>query len=424
MTGGWRGITFLFTDMEGSTRHWEATPEAMRTAMERHDALLSEKISALGGRVVLERGEGDSFFAVFDQPADAVTAAYATQRALAAETWPGDIPVLVRMAIHTGDADAHYRGPDVNRCARLRAIAWGGQVVVSAAVEELTRGALPEKVSLVDLGRHRLRDLTVPEQVFQLSHPELRSEFPALRSLGSFRHALPVQPTSFIGREREIAAVKAHVPEHPLVTLVGAGGCGKTRLALQVAAELLDDFADGCWFVDLAALSDAGFAALAVAQTLQVSETPGRSVTEAVADHLAPRQLLLVLDNCEHVIEAAAALAATLLQAAPGLRVVGTSREPLGVPGELVWRVPSLDVPDPERSSPEALLAAEAVRLFTERAASARPGFALAGGEAAVVARICARLDGIPLAIELAAARARILSLADILTRLNDRFRL
>ena len=419
-----RGITFLFTDMEASTRYWETAPEAMRMAMERHDALLTELITAHGGRVILERGEGDSFFAVFERPAAAVAAACSAQRALNAECWPGDIPVRVRMAVHTGEADAHYRGPDVNRCARLRAIAWGGQIVVSAEVEACTRGELPAKATLVDLGRHRLRDLTRPEQVFQLTHPDLATGFPPLRSLGAFRHYLPVQLTSFIGREREISELKPLILDHPLVTMLGTGGCGKTRLALQVAADLLDTFPDGSWFVDLAPLSDPGHVTLAVAQALRVSEAPGRDLLDEVTDRLSAERLLLVLDNCEHVIQSAAETADVLLRAAPGLRVLATSRETLGVPGEVAWRVPSLELPDPDRASPEVLLGAEAVRLFSDRASAARPGFVLDAAQATVAARICARLDGIPLAIELAAARTRMLSPEDILDRLNDRFRL
>lgn len=418
-------ITFLFTDMEGSTRLWEARPDAMRATMERHDALLTAGITGHGGRVILERGEGDSFFAVFDTAGDAVAAASWIQQALAAEPWPEDIPVRVRMAIHSGEADAHLRGSDVNRCARLRAIAHGGQVLVSSAAQEGAGPAMPEPISLAELGVYRLRDLTHPERVFQLRHPELPAEFPPLRSMEAFRHNLPVQRTSFIGRQQELEEVKGLLADHHLVTVVGAGGSGKTRLALQLAAELLDEYGDGCWFVDLAPLSDPELVPLAVAQTLGVREEPGRWLATLLAEEVAGKRMLVVLDNCEHVVQAAAEVAEALVGKAPDVRVLATSREVLNLPGELAWRVPSLSVPDVERlPAADDLLSFEAVRLFCERAAAARPGFVLSPGQGPAVAGICSRLDGIPLAIELAAARSRVLAPEEILSRVEDRFRL
>jgi class 3 adenylate cyclase len=249
-------VTFLFTDMEGSTRNWERTPAAMKVALDRHDALLAMEIRAHGGTVVLERGEGDSVFAVFAHARDAVLAACSIQLALQAESWPVDLPIRVRMAIHTADAEAvgrDYRGPEVNRCARIRSIAHGGEVLLSSSTEALVSGHLPADISLQDLGQHRLRDLARPDHLFQLNHPKLPSRFPALQSLSVLKHNLPVQLTSFVGRERQLKEVQQLVEAHRLVTLTGAGGCGKTRLALQTGAELLESYADGVWLVEACA---------------------------------------------------------------------------------------------------------------------------------------------------------------------------
>ncbi|HYN19716.1 MAG TPA: tetratricopeptide repeat protein, partial [Thermoanaerobaculia bacterium] len=301
----------------------------------------------------------------------------------------------------------------------------GGQVLVSAAARD---GAGPEPrdgITLVDLGLHRLRDLTEPERVFQLQHPELPTHFPPLRSMEAFRHNLPVQLTTFIGRDRELVQLMALVRERHLMTLVGAGGSGKTRLALQLAAELLDDFEDGCWFVDLAPLADPALVPLAAAQVLEVREEPGRPLLATFAERVGGKRLLLVLDNCEHVVQAAAEVAEALVRRAPGLRLVATSREPLAIPGELAWPVPSLSLPDVAHlPSAEEIFDFEAVRLFCDRAATVRPGFAPGTADGPAIARICSRLDGIPLAIELAAARIRVLAPKEILSRLEDRFRL
>lgn len=406
-----RTVTFLFTDIEGSTRRWAADGGGMRAALARHDALLNELIPQHGGTVETERGEGDSFFALFDSALDAVRAAYAIQLALAAEDWPEGVPLRVRMAIHTGHATDDYRGPDVNRCARLRAIADGGQVLLSETTAALVRGQLPDGASLRDLGTHRLKDLTSPERVFQLVHPQLPADFPPLASLDTYRHNLPVQLTSFVGREAELAEVAALVGGHRLVTLTGAGGSGKTRLATQAGAELLDEYEDGVWLIDLAPLVDADLVPAAVAAALSVSEIPGRPLLETLGERLAEQKLLLLLDNCEHLVAACSALADALLRRAPGLRILATSQEALNVAGETAWRVPSL--------APEASIA-----LFAERAAAHLPSFALSDANQPTIAQICRRLDGIPLAIELAAARIRLLAPDDILRRLEDRFRL
>jgi len=390
---------------------------------------------------VRPRGEGNSRFCVFARATDAVVAAAAIQQALHAEPWPTATPLRVRMALHTGEADLRdgdYYGSAVNRCARLRAIAHGGQALLSMATEELVRDGLPAGVTLHDLGEHRLSDLARPERVFQLLAPGLPDDFPPLRSLDALPHNLPVQLTSFVGRERELAAVRAALAAHRLVTLTGAGGCGKTRLGLQVAADALAAFADGAWFVDLAALADAALLPQAVLAALGLPEAPGRPPLAALADVLRRRALLLVLDNCEHLVEACARLADALLRACPRLRILATSREVLGVPGEATHRVPSLGVPDPgltlavayggsrDSGGPalERLRRCEAVQCFVERALLVRPGFTLTAGNAPALAQVCRRLDGIPLALELAAARVRVLSVEQLAARLDDRFRL
>ncbi len=418
-------VTFVLTDIEGSTRNWESGEEAMRAALRRHDEILGDQIRAHGGRVLTERGEGDSFFAVFARASEAIEAAVDLQLALVAEPWPESAPMQVRMAIHTAEAGTDYRGPDVNRCARLRAIAHGGQVLLSAITAALIRPQPPDGVSLVDLGVHRLRDLTVPERVFQVAHEGLPLDFPPLRSLDAFKHNLPVQLTSFVGRSSELDEVRALLEAHRLVTLTGAGGAGKTRLALQVAADVVEGLPDGAWFVDLAPQTDAESVARGVAEALSITEIPGRALPDVLADGLIEKDLLLLLDNCEHVIEECRRLADRLLRAAPGLRILATSRESLNIAGEVAWRVPSLSLPDVDRPlGVDTLSRCEAVQLFCDRAALHRSGFGLTEGNAAAVAQICHRLDGVPLALELAAARVKLMSPDQIVARLEDRFRL
>jgi predicted ATPase/class 3 adenylate cyclase len=421
-------VTFLFTDIEASTRLWERHPEAMGAALARHDALTAALLEQHRGILVKQRGEGDSLFAVFHRAADGVAAATALQRALCAEPWPAATPLRVRIALHTGDAvvrDGDYFGTTVNRCARLRAVAHGGQILLSAATRELAGPELPPEVSLRDLGTHRLRDLQQPEHVFQLLHPELPAEFPPLRSLEAFSHNLPVHLTSFIGREQEMAEAQRLLTNTRLLTLTGSGGCGKTRLALQVAAEVAEQFADGVWLVELAALADAALVPQSVATALGVREEPGRSLTTTLTEYLRPRSLLLVLDNCEHLLAACAQLADALLRACPKLRIVTSSREGLGIVGEQTYRVPSLAVPDPRDASPvERLLEVEAIQLFSDRARLSQPSFAVTEANVPAVVEVCHRLDGIPLAIELAAARVKALPVEQLATRLDDRFRL
>src|SRR5256885_3576551 len=338
-------VTFLFTDVEGSTRAWEAHPAETQTALKRHDEIVAREIEAYNGAVILERGEGDSVFAVFARAADAVAAAVEIQRALRRQTWPADVPMRVRMAIHTGEAGADYRGPHVNRAARLRAIAHGEQILISGVTAGILRDALPAGASLIDLGRHRLRDLSELEHVFQLAHPELRIDFPPLKSLTNFRQNLPTQLTSFIGRVGEQKTVQALIEKHRVVTLVGAGGCGKTRLAIQVGADVLENFPDGVRFVDLAPLAGVGLVMDAIATVIGAKIDAELNAADALASALEGTQTLIILDNCEHLLPESAEAVSTLLRASGDVRVLATSREPLGLPGEMIWRGAALSLP-------------------------------------------------------------------------------
>ncbi|MGV3722804.1 MAG: adenylate/guanylate cyclase domain-containing protein, partial [Actinomycetota bacterium] len=342
-------ITYFFTDIEGSTGLWERHPESMRRALVRHDELVASEVEAHGGMVVRSRGEGDSFFAVFPAALDAALAAVSLQRALLSEPWPSETMLRVRIALHTGEADLRggdYYGACVNRCARLRAVAHGGQTVISGATYELIREALPDGVRARFLGAHRLKDLLRPEQIHQLEHPDLPTQFPPLRSLELIQHNLPVQTTSYVGQERKTHEVQRLVRITPLLTLTGAGGCGKTRLSLQAAAELADAFAEGAWLVELAPVSDPRLVPQAVASALRVRETAELSLTASLVEFLRHKELLLVLDNCEHVVAAAASLADELLPSCPRPRILATSREALRIPGESTWEVPLLTAPD------------------------------------------------------------------------------
>ena len=416
-------VTFLFTDIEGSTRAWETYPAETRVAFERHDELVAGAIEAHGGTIILERGEGDSVFAVFAQASDAVAAACEFQRAIRREPWPKEVPLRVRMAIHTGEAGADYRGPHVNRAARIRAIGHGEQILVSSVAARIVRGALPEGAWLIDLGQHRLRDVSEMEHVFQLAHPELRADFPPLKSLSNFRQNLPVQLTSFVGRARERETVRALIHAHRVVTLIGSGGCGKTRLAIQVGADELENFPDGVRFVDLAPLSDPSLVVDAIAAAVGVKSEQGANAIEALVRTVEGTKTLILLDNCEHVLTACAEAVGALLRSGEEVRVLATSREPLGFPGEMTWRVPSLALPAAV-TSVEEIGAYEAIQLFVDRAASARAGFTLTPTNAEAITAICRALEGVPLAIELAAVRAKALAPHEIRDRLSDRFRL
>ena len=418
-------VTFLFTDIESSTHLWEHYPEWMRGAFARQETILRTAIAAHQGYPY--KMIGDAFQVAFATALEGVFAALEAQRALTAEPWGEPGPLRVRMALHTGVTEERgddYVGPALNRAARLMSIAAGGQTLLSSATTELVRDQLPQGAILHDLGEHRLKDLTRPEHVFQLSSPGLPSDFPPLRSLNTLPNNLPIQLTSFIGREGEMAEAKRLLATTRLLTLTGPGGTGKTRLSLQLAADVLDVFPDGVWLAELAPLSDPALVPQTVASVLGVREQPGRLLVDTLIDYLRSKSLLLILDNCEHLIDACAQLVTSLLSACPRLKILPSSREALGIGGETIYRVPSLSLPEARHSTPEALIQCEAARLFVERAQAAQPRFTLTKHNLNATIQICRRLDGIPLALELAAARLRLFTVEQIAMRLDDRFRL
>ncbi|MGA7051893.1 MAG: LuxR C-terminal-related transcriptional regulator [Mycobacterium sp.] len=403
-------VTLLLADVEGSTRLWETEPEEMTSAFADLDRALAELVAAHGGVRPIEQGEGDSFVIAFGRASDAVACALDLQRASLG-------PIRLRIGVHTGEVqlrdEANYIGPTINRTARLRDLAHGGQTVLSGTTGDLVCDRLPVDAWLTELGTHPVRDLPRPERVVQLCHPGIRNEFPPLRTAQTVRsHNLPATLTSFVGRHAEIADVHRSLTKNRLVSLTGAGGAGKTRLAVEVAAQLVMGFEGGVWYIDLAPITDPAMVAVTVAHTLGLPDQPGRSPVDTLLRFISDRQLLLLLDNCEHLLDSCGELVVALLNGCAHLTILTTSREPIGVPGEVTWRVPSLSLTD------------EAIELFTDRAQRARPGFRVTGPDAGMVAEICRRLDGMPLAIELAAARVRTLSLAQIVESLNDRFRL
>jgi predicted ATPase/class 3 adenylate cyclase len=420
-------VTFAFTDIEGSTLRWERDRTAMQAAVRRHDELMRAAIAEHGGHVF--KTLGDAFCAAFAHPEDAVAALLAAQRALTAEDFSAVDGIRVRAALHMGTADERdgdYFGLALNRVARLLAIAHGGQVILSGATADLVRGDLPPRASLRDLGEHRMRDLTRPEHVYQLLAPDLPTEFPPLRSLDVGRNNLPRMLTSFVGRESEIAEITALVHGHELVTLVGSGGVGKTRTSLQVAANLLDGSGDGVWFIELAPLSRGEYIPTTVAQALGLTLPAHGDPLAGLVRALKYKRALLVFDGCEHLVEPAARVVSALLRGCPNVKILASSRQGLGITGEETYRLPSLGVPSENEAvglSASVALQAEAVALFVERARSVDKHFALTDENAPIVTDICRRLDGIPLALELAAARVKILSPRQLRERLDERFR-
>jgi predicted ATPase/class 3 adenylate cyclase/DNA-binding CsgD family transcriptional regulator len=403
-------VTLLLADVEGSTRLWETQPKEMTAAIAQLDSTLAELIAIHGGVRPVEQGEGDSFVLAFARASDAVVCALALQRAPLA-------PIRLRIGVNTGEIqlrdEGNYIGPTINRTARLRDLAHGGQTVLSGATESMVLDHLPDDAWLNDLGSHPLRDLPRPERVVQLCHPDICNEFPPLRAAkATVGQRFPAQLTSFVGRAAQIDEVRRLLADNRLVTLTGAGGSGKTRLAIEIAGQIAGEFRDGGWYVDLAPVTDPDVVRIEVARALGLPDQPGRSTMDTIVRFVGDRQMLLVLDNCEHLLDASAALIVAALEAGAGLTLLTTSREQIGVAGEVTWRVPSLSLAD------------EAIELFADRARLASPDFAVTDDNVAAVAEICRRLDGMPLAIELAAARVRALSLDEINDSLHDRFRL
>ncbi len=420
-------VTLWFSDIEGSTQRWDAYRDAMQAALRRHDALMHAVIAEHGGHVF--KTIGDAFCAAFQSPSGALAAALGVQRAMGAEDWSAVNGLRVRLALHAGETDERdgdYYGPTVNRVARLLSTAHGGQTILSSAVAELLQGELPPGCSLRDLGRHRLKDLAKGEHVYQLVTPDLRADFPALRSLETLSNNLPLQLTTFVGRASESAKIKALLADSRLVTLLGAGGIGKTRTALHVAADVLERFPDGAWFVDLAPLSDPKLVLSALADVFEVEDVGGRRpLGDLLMAVLKQKHALIILDNCEHVIGAAAAVVGKILEQCPKISLLATSREALNIGAERRYHLPSLGVPQSEEDvTAQTTSEYAAVRLFVDRARSVMPSFRLTDDNAPVVAAIVRDLDGIAFAIELAAARVTVLSVTQLAQRLHQRLRL
>jgi predicted ATPase/class 3 adenylate cyclase/Tfp pilus assembly protein PilF len=417
-------VSFLLTDIEGSTRMWRTNPEAMLGAVTRHRELIHRSVERHGGALPKDQGEGDSVLAAFERATDAVAAALAFQTALAEEQWPEGAPVRVRAAVHTGEAeirDNNYYGTSLSRAARIRALAWGGQTLMSQTTYQLVKDYLPDDCIARHLGAYSLKDFEDQEHLYQLSGGVLQSDFPPLQVREAKPHNLPVLLTKFVGREREISDVKELLRSARLVTLTGAGGSGKSRLAIEVAREVMDGFEDGAHLVDLSALDDHHLVLPTITRSLEIHENPGATTLTSLAQHLRDRHMLLILDNFERVLQAAPPLG-ELLNACPDLVVLVTSRASLRLRGEHEFSVPPLGVPDLQHLPKDADVEHfEAVALFIERARSAAFDFEPGPQETRTIAEICRELDGLPLAIELAAVRVRLLPVRDLLERLSRR---
>jgi predicted ATPase/class 3 adenylate cyclase len=417
-------VTLLLTDIEGSTKLWTERPRAMFQAVSRHHAIIGNAIERHGGSMPRDQGEGDSIFAAFPRASDAVTAALDIQLALLGEPWPEGVGLRVRLALHTGEpklAEGNYFGKTVSRCARLRGLAHGGQTLLSSATMELARDELPSGASGKDLGAHRLKDFTRPETVFQLVHPDLPDNFPPLHSDEARSDNLPVQLTTFVGREQEIKEIKELLSTMRLVTLVGTGGCGKTRLAIEVGRQLLSEFEDGVHLVALASVGDPSLVVSRIAQSVGLQESAGEAPFEGLSNFLRDKSMLLVLDNFEGVTDAAA-LISELLAECPDVKVLATTRASLRISSEHEFQVPPLELPELDYLPDiEELSRHSAVKLFVERAQAVKADFALTNANARIIAEICHRLDGLPLAIELAAVRVKLLPPAVLLDRLSSR---
>lgn len=419
-------VTFLFTDIEGSTKLAREHPDKWEPLRQRHHSIMRSAMEANHGYVF--QIIGDAFCVAFNTAGDALQAAGKAQIELYAENW-GEVPIKVRMGLHTGKAELQESGEytgylALSRVQRVMSAGHGGQTLLSQVTQELVRDELPGKMYLSDLGEHRLKDLIRPEHIYQLNVDGLPVDFLPIKTLDTYRHNLPVQMTSFIGREKAMAEIKQALIEHRLVTLTGPGGSGKTRLSLQVAADLIEEFGDGAWFVDLAPLSDATLVPHAIADALNVREEGATPLIDLLTNYVQHRELLIVLDNCEHLVESSAHTADLLLHAAPRLKIIATSREGLGIAGEKTFPVPALSTSNTVHPSPASLSQYEATRLFIDRALLVQPHFAVNNENAPAVAQICHRLEGIPLAIELAAARVKAMSPEQISSRLDESFRL
>jgi len=427
-------VTFLFTDIENSTPLWEQYPGIMKSALAGHDAILKETVESNNGQII--KTTGDGVHAVFSTAMDAIEASLNAQHEFQTSEFfakrpdvgkNSEVSIRVRMGLHTGEAelrDGDYYGSTLNRAARIMGIGHGGQILVSEITLRVAREHLPQKISILDLGLHQLKGLNRPERIYQLNTRGLQHEFPPLKSLSRATNNLPSQLTSFIGRECELAETKSRLDGTRLLTLIGPGGTGKTRLSIELGSQILSTFKDGVWLVEFAPISDPSLIMQTIASVINIREIPGTPLKGLVHDYLREKHLLLILDNCEHLVEASAQVADDLLHIAPNIKIIASSREALGINGETVYRVPSLSLPEQADVTKDAAMGFESVQLFVDRASAANRKFQLTDEDASFVAQICSRLDGIPLAIELAASRITVFSPEQIAKRLDDRFRL